>query len=157
MREGVESLGRLRAKGIALLAVTFAVGGLVGIAVERTLLQREPEPVTAPGPGPGWPDGRVLPPMFRELGLTPQQIAEIRGIMERRKPATDSLLDELLPRLRAMTDSTRAEVRGVLTTEQAALWDSLMAGRRHRGGPMGRPGMRGRGPGRREPPPPQLP
>lgn len=95
--------------------------------------------------------------MFRELGLSPQQLAEIREIMDRRRSTTDSILGEMLPRLRAVTDSTRTEIRSILTAEQASLWDSLMARTHRRGGPMGRPGMRGRGPGRREPPPPPFP
>lgn len=139
-----------------MLTVTFAVGVLAGIAVERSLLDSGSDASALPAPGPAWPDGGGFPPMFHRLGLTQRQRDEIRQIMDRRKSATDSLLGLLLPRLRALTDSTRAEIRGVLTAEQAALWDSLTAGRRHRG-PMGRPGMRGRGPGRREPPPPRLP
>ncbi len=72
--------------------------------------------------------------------------------MERRRPRTDELLREMLPRLRAVTDSLEAEVRAVLTAEQAVRLDSLVVKTRR--------GRRGPRSGRRErfrsPPPPQL-
>lgn len=152
MRDGIESLGRVRAKGIAILLLTFLVGGLAGAAFERARASRStPEP-TAPWwearRGAGRP-GR-LPPMFRELNLTDEQRARIREIMERGRPRTDEVLNEMLPRLRAVTDSIQGEIRSVLTPEQAAQLDSLLP--RGRFGPgHGRPGMR-----RRDGPPPPL-
>jgi hypothetical protein len=40
MKDGFESLGRLRLQGIALLAIAFVVGALGGMAVERVRASR---------------------------------------------------------------------------------------------------------------------
>lgn len=153
MKEGVESLGRVRAKGIAILLLTFLVGGLAGAALERARASRgTPQPAARwweARPGPRRPGG--LPRMFRELNLTDEQRAQIHEIMEQAGPQTDEVLNELLPRLRAVTDSIHDEIRAVLTPEQAAKLDSLLPRGRFGPGP-GRPGLRRRG--RQRPPQP---
>ena len=96
-----------------------------------------------------------LPPLFEELNLSPAQRAEIVEIIERSRPRTDELLESMLPRLRAVTDSVRDEIHAVLTPEQAARLDSLMADvgnrfRRMRRGPWER-GPGGQRPGGQRP------
>lgn len=152
MKEGVESLGRVRAQGIALLLLTFVAGILVGLAAERVrAVRRAPRPFE---PGPEMV-GRfregVMPSMFRALGLTAEQREQIAVIMESGRPRTEVVLDEL----RAVTDSIRQEIRAVLTAEQAAALDSLETDWRRRLGqvPGMMPGRRG-GPSR---PPRQTP
>ncbi|MGD8700755.1 MAG: hypothetical protein PVJ43_15770 [Gemmatimonadales bacterium] len=158
MKNSVESLGRIRAQGITLLVVTFVAGALAGMAFERI---RAPQPTFPAGGEPGLgmmrpfgPDR--LPPMFEELDLTAEQQAQIRDIIELSKPRTEELLDSMLPRLRAVTDSVRDEIHAVLTPEQAVKLDSLMADMRGRFRGMRRPPWeRGQGPprpGRRGPP-----
>jgi Spy/CpxP family protein refolding chaperone len=144
MKNSVESLGRIRAKGIALLAVTFLVGGLAGMAAERMRSRPTPFPEMNPGMMPFKPG--AMPPMFRELNLTPEQRRQILEIMERSRPRTDDVLGEMMPRLRAVTDSVRDEIHAVLTPDQAAKLDSITADMRHQRGGMRR-GMRERGMG----------
>lgn len=152
MKNSVESLGRIRTQGIALLLATFVAGALAGMALERLRTRPEfPPPGQERGLGmmrPFAPGG--LPPMFEELNLTDEQRASISEIIERSRPRTDELLQSMLPRLRAVTDSVREEIRAVLTPEQAVKLDSLMADVRGRFR-----GMRGepweRGPGRPRP------
>jgi len=152
MKNSVESLGRIRVQGIALLLITFVVGVLAGVALERVLALRRP-PELMPPMSMGQPLGKgPLPPMFAELELTPEQQSQIRDIMERSRPRTEELLQQTIPHLRALTDSVRMEIRAVLTTEQAARLDSLMTNRSR--GPGRRPGMQGPGRNRR---PPRVP
>jgi Spy/CpxP family protein refolding chaperone len=151
MKESVESLGRVRAQGIVLLLVMFAVGVLAGIAIERVRIARSAPPAPPFGMGQPWAEGH-MPMMFRELDLTPEQRQQIGAILQESRPRTQEILREMLPRLRAVTDSVRDEVRAVLTAEQAARLDSLMAEMRPRQGQM-RGAMPGRR-GRRGPPPP---
>lgn len=149
MAEGIESLGRIRAKGLSLLAVTFAVGLLAGIAAERSLASRRtPDfPFRPPGAGAGpgamrsW-DAGGLPRMFEELDLTEEQRTEIAAILERWRPRTEAFMEEMMPRLRATADSARAEIRAVLTSEQVAQLDSITDNMRARRG-FGRPGFPG--------------
>lgn len=102
-----------------------------------------PPPGGRPGMGPGMGPGQVrrmggpgmrdgpagLPPMVmsrrmaQRLGLNPEQEEEIRGILERRHEVADSIMRGVFPRLRAQLDSTRAEVREVLTPEQRERFD----------------------------------
>jgi Spy/CpxP family protein refolding chaperone len=152
MRGGVESLGRIRAQGIVLLVVTFAAGVLVGLAGERFRAARNAPDLPSPSSellGP-WRD--TLPPMFEQLDLTPDQQARILAIMEEGRPRTDRVLYQMLPRLRAVTDSIRSEIRSVLTSDQLTRMDSLMERMHRKHGPMHRR-MRGRG--MRGPPPPE--
>ena len=157
MKDGLESLGRVRAKGISLLLITFVAGSLAGVALERVMAARR-APELGPGMGMMQPGMDVpFPRMFRELDLTPEQMTEIREIMERSRPHTEEILQETLPRLRAVTDSVRGEIRAVLSAEQAAKMDSMMAqwGDRPPGFPGRGRGMPGRPDGRspnRQPP-----
>lgn len=154
MKHGVESLGRVRAQGIALLLITFVVGALAGISLERVRAARLSPPASA-GIGMMQPqrEGR-LPMMFRRLDLSPEQRAQIARILEAGRPRTDAILNQMLPRLRAVTDSVQTEIRAVLTPEQIVRLDTLMAEMRPRRGQM-REARPGRGRGRRGPPPPQ--
>ena len=124
MKETLRSVGRIRLRGLALLIVAFLAGGLAGAAVEHVRapesswsgpLAREGGPPTPPmGGGPG----QVVPPVFEELDLSDHQREEIRRILSESQSVTDSLLGRFMPRLRAVTDSVRREIRSVLTPEQ---------------------------------------
>ena len=113
--------GRMRLAGMALLVVTFAVGMLAGTAFGRVLTAREPKAPTAEEcerkRGPHY--------IFDELDLSPAQKTQIDAIMTRRKARMDSLWRTDGTRIRAAVDSTRAEIRTVLTPAQAAEYDRL--------------------------------
>ena len=145
MKEGFESLGRIRAQGVALLVVAFLAGGLAGFAAERLRASRaEPPPRGArDGFMRGVPRGE-LPPMFERLNLTAEQETQIRSILDEARPQTEAILDEMKPRLRAVTDSSRARIRAVLTAEQAAQLDSIMQNFERRWRKDGKEGRRHR-------------
>lgn len=145
----IVSVGRIRLKGLALLALAFVAGGMAGAAVEH-LRTSEPEtfgPITRPG-GPTPPmqrgPGSIVPPVFDRLDLTERQRGEIRRILEESRPTTDSLLAEVMPRLRSITDSVRREIRAVLTEEQRERLESEFPAFRGPGPPILR-GETGRG------------
>ncbi|HEX2209235.1 MAG TPA: hypothetical protein VHG93_16280 [Longimicrobium sp.] len=117
--------GRMRIAGMALLAVTFAVGMLAGTAFGRVLSAREPDAqVAAAGCEERGPHH-----IFDRLDLSPDQQTRIDGIMTRRRALTDSLWQTDGARIRAAVDSTRAEIRAVLTPAQSAEYDRLRAER----------------------------
>lgn len=135
----------VRLKGALVLLVTFLVGGAAGAAADHLYHQRGRPGIRSRGPFRE----------FRELGLSPTQCAAIDSVFERGRPRIALALQEVQPRMRAAMDSIRAEVRGILTLEQRARFDSAAArdpaaGRGFRG-----PGEAGRreGPGGRNRPP----
>lgn len=149
-----DSFARVRA-AVVIVAV-FTAGALVGAAWERSVGFFRPE--GRPGPGTD-PPHRGLPPDFsRKLDLSADQERRIQAILDRSRPHTDSLLERVLPELRAWTDSVRDEIRLVLTPEQRRTFEARPP--RLFGVPGGPP--EGRPPGEQElgspngePPPPR--
>lgn len=124
---------RARLLGLALLVTTFLVGTLAGAAFSRALVAREP----APPPVPGWHchgphGGKKGSAIFDQLDLTPQQRAQVDRIMERRRAETAAFWERDGARLRGIVDSTRAEIRAVLTPEQREKYERLRAEHRAR-------------------------
>jgi Spy/CpxP family protein refolding chaperone len=121
MTSGADSAIRLRIQGAVLIALVFAVGVLAGGATERIRASREKpmRPFRQMGD---------LPRPFARLGLTEEQRTEISAIFERGRPQTDSVLQELMPHLQAINDSIQAQIREVLTPEQAELLDETFGG-----------------------------
>lgn len=126
-----ESPRQARLLGITLLAATFVFGGLAGAATTRLLGDREP---VAAVQDAGRRDGceRRRPSTLDQIDLAPEQRQQIDGVLERRRRQTAAFWDEYGPILRAIVDSTRAEIRAVLTPEQRAEYDRLRAERRRR-------------------------
>jgi hypothetical protein len=150
MRSDFESLGRLRLQAILLLVVIFLIGGFTGAAFEHARLSQFARHRPPPPGG-----GHAFPPELRDrLHLTQEQDDRIHGILEENRPRVDEVLDRFLPRLRAVTDSVRNEVRSVLTPGQQAIFDATpMDG----GQPFGGPPDRGGPPGREGSPRPRGP
>jgi len=136
MKDGFESLGRVRIQGVALLVIAFVVGALGGMSAERIRASR-----VHPAPPDGMRMHGGLPPWFEELNLTSEQQARIQAIFHSSRPRTDSVLQASLPRLEAIRDSVRAEIRAVLTPDQQRQFDEM-----EERGPRGPRGRRG-GPG----------
>lgn len=149
MKDGFESLGRVRTQGVLLLALAFGAGLAGGMALERVRATREFRAAARARAEMRRPGGPME--AFRELDLTAEQREGIRTILEASRPLVDSVFGSTMPRMSAIHDSVRAEIRALLTPEQQERFDA-MAPRWERRGPMpGRPGMR-RGP----PPPPDF-
>lgn len=181
---GFEQKTKERFLAVAILVVVFLAGLLVGLAVpplfhrggmHRTFVVAGPRAgfnttwrgrsmAGARFRAGGWQvTGRVAGPgpvMFapilaKRLGLSAKQVAQIDTIVERRRVRTDSVLRAIRPQFKAELDSTRAEIRAVLTPDQRKRFDSYMqAGRTRlllrfapptlrRRGPVGPGGMGG--------------
>lgn len=120
-----DSSRRARLLGIALLLATFVAGGLGGAAMTRALQATQAPPAAGP-PTPCERRQRILD----QLDLTAEQRAQVDRILERRRAETEHFWDSAGPRLRVITDSTRAEIRALLTPEQQAEYDRLRAERK---------------------------
>ncbi len=116
--------GRSRWIGLVVLIATFIVGTLAGAATVRVVSAREPARVGADG------DSASHGHLLDRLDLTPQQRQQAEAILERRRAQMDAFWKQRGPELRAIVDSTRAEIRELLTPEQRMKEDSLRAERR---------------------------
>jgi Spy/CpxP family protein refolding chaperone len=158
MKDAVESLGRVRMQGILLLVIVFIAGGVAGALVDRAnpMKDRRPraERFDKMPDGPGEPG--EFPGFFRNLDLTDTQREQMRAIFEKHRPAIDSLMNESMPKIRALRDSADAEISALLTPEQREKFEKLSPRFRFPMGEFRRPfdsgdggGMRRRGPGPR--------
>lgn len=119
--------GRARLLGIALLVATFATGMLAGAAFNRALVAREPAPVQEPGWHCHGPHGKKTSMILDRLDLSPDQRARVDAVMARRRAQADAFWEREGPRMRGIVDSTRAEIRAILTPAQRAEYDRLRA------------------------------
>ena len=104
-----------------MLAVTFAVGGLTGMAFEEALgidwfefLDRNASPDRA---------------MLADLGLTASQKATIGDIFARQENHLAAYWEGRLPEIRTIVARTDEEIREVLTAEQRVLFDQRLRAR----------------------------
>ena len=126
---------RAKLLGLATLAAAFLVGALAGAALSHALGASEPPRAAADRRGPRSTDLEL----FERLALTPEQRAQVHEILERRRAQMKAFWKEHGPYLRALVDSTRAEVRAVLTPAQRAeeerLWRERRGLHKNRRGP----------------------
>jgi hypothetical protein len=128
MTDGLEYLGRARMQGLTLLLVAFLVGALAGAAGDRMLSRPRPRP---PEPRSEESQGRPrLPRVLEDMELTVLQRATIDSILASGRPRNEAVMNQVLPRLRAISDSLQQAIRAVLTPPQAARFDDYL--RTHR-------------------------
>src|SRR6185312_8307549 len=99
MKEGVESLGRVRAQAMVLLVIAFLAGAFVGGTTERVMFRRpRPEPASprgGPRGGGGGGERGARPPggvpgWYESLDISADQRAKIEAILARRSQRVDS-------------------------------------------------------------------
>jgi hypothetical protein len=131
----------------AVVLLAAVIIGAAGGATVQHLRAASMEPPIQDGarrPGGRRPGPRGTP--FDRLDLTDAQRDQIRAVMESYEPKTQIIMDEMIPRIRAVRDSARAEIDGFLTEEQRARLEEMDSFWDRRRGP-GRPGRPGRFPG----------
>jgi Spy/CpxP family protein refolding chaperone len=107
---------RARTVGALLLAASFVVGGLAGMAAEEAL-------------GLDWFDfldedaTTADEPLFSGMGLTAAQKGQIEQIRERREERLEGYWESRLPDIQRIMDSSYGEMRAVLTPEQVPAFD----------------------------------
>jgi len=145
MKEGVESLGRVRTQAMVLLAIAFLAGAVVGGTIERVMIRPSRQGIGGPRGayargGAGIPRAPrapgALPGSYEALGLSADQHAKIEAILAKRSARVDSAMKSVCVVVLPARDSTAKEIDAVLTGDQRAKRDSIRASR---------PGMRGGG------------
>jgi Spy/CpxP family protein refolding chaperone len=130
---------RARLLSVLIIAIVFLVGGLTGAATMHVVEGDEAPRAERRERGP-----RGSRDLFERLQLTPEQQVQVEAIMEQGRTQMDAFWAEHRPALRAIADSTRAQIRAVLTPEQRALDDEWMAERRREAEKRGDDGRGGR-------------
>ncbi|HEU0077062.1 MAG TPA: hypothetical protein VFQ76_05390 [Longimicrobiaceae bacterium] len=118
---------RARLLGIALLVATVAAGMLAGAAFDHALAAREPAPQQEPGWHCHGPHGKTTSMILDQLELSAEQRARVDAVMARRRAQADAYWEREGPRMRGIVDSTRSEIRAILTPAQRAEYDRLRA------------------------------
>jgi hypothetical protein len=146
----IEQPQRVRLATVGILALVLGAGFLIGAAWDRRL---DAETVSTASDSaaatPETPSGGGRIPIYMRVSppLTAEQMAAAEEIVAHRQEAARSLLGEpgidslykrmkgaekafkgvYDPRFRALIDTSRAAIREVMTPEQAAQYDSLLA------------------------------
>ena len=108
-----------KSRGVGLLVLTFLVGLLAGVALDRSRGKQ-----AAAGTRFTSQPGQVLD----QLGLTPAQRRAADSIFERSSPRSEAAMRELVPRLAAIADSVNMDLARILTPSQRRRLDSLTSG-----------------------------
>ena len=140
---------RIRLAAAAALVLIFVAGSAVGWGMSTRMHGQARRGGARSGQG-GPRNGMVA--YFERLRLRPEQKVAVDSIFARRRVEIDAFWKGPGQQLRAILDSTRADVRAVLDSSQRVTYDSLPdPSRRGPGGPGGPRGARrdeaGRSPG----------
>ena len=106
MDEGREYTRRTRMRGILLLAVVLVVGVLLGAAGERYRTQG-----AMTSAAPTSPRQRSYPGALGRMELTASQRATIDSLLELERPRFESIVQRVLPDLRAEAGQSRSRAR----------------------------------------------
>ena len=113
-----------RWKAILALVMVF-LAGLAGGVVLEDIADDIDRPVFAADHDDDG-DDLTEETILANLDLTPEQRASIERVFEVREDRLESYWDAQLPDLEALIDSTRGEIRGILTPEQRTIYDSQL-------------------------------
>lgn len=125
----------VRSRAALLLAAVFVAGGIAGAAIDRIVVTRNTgTPAIAVAYMPKGSDARPgptavdIPYAFQQLGLTDDERVRVRAIVQRMRPQSDSLWDqvrtEVLPKSRSLETRMFQDILCVLTPAQRERWRS---------------------------------
>jgi hypothetical protein len=128
----MEKHARTRLFTALVLAVVFASGALLGLAVDRSMHADAAEGAEVEDDR----DRRRRVPMYEQVGPSESQMIAIDSIVEEHRARMSSLHAEFRsaynPRYQALLEETREAIKGVFTPVQAMAYDSLLAERDRR-------------------------
>jgi hypothetical protein len=135
MNDELRSLGSARARGIVLLLVVGIAGGAAGGAIDRwwtTRRERSGEGGYVVNVEPRRARSRTLelrsgedeaiPFALRSVNLTPEQVERIHALSARYRPAAESLMRSVAPRVQELNSRMQKEAMCVLTPAQRTAW-----------------------------------
>ncbi len=112
-----------RGRAAVLLGLMFAAGLAVGLAGERYALHMTQE---AGDRSPRRGGRSTIERFAHELGVTPEQQAEIDPILVETRERMSAVFDRVRPEWEAVVDSARAHIEAVLTPDQVERYRALL-------------------------------
>ncbi|GAB1488310.1 hypothetical protein MASR2M8_07550 [Opitutaceae bacterium] len=140
-----------------LAKITLSLIALAALAAAPIIRAQNADTTKSERRGPGRPGapmgGERMKALSDRLDLTADQKTKLQAVLKTQREAMAKLRDdESLTRearrekMQAMRTAQQAEIRAILTPEQAAKWEASMPGAGRRVGPGGPGGREGRGP-----------
>ncbi len=109
---------RTRRTAVLVLLAVFLVGGMVGWVLEEIVDDRD------------WPslevehdDDDAEEAFLKRLGLSAEQYRTADRLLDEREDRLEAYWSGRIPEIEALVDSTRQEIRKLLTPEQQAAYD----------------------------------
>ncbi|MEY2562818.1 MAG: motif family protein [Verrucomicrobiota bacterium] len=78
-----------------------------------------------PGPGPHHEMGNPLEHLSKDLNLTDDQKAKVQPIIDQAKPQIEAIHKEAMEKMKAVMESTGAQIRPLLTPAQQEKFDAM--------------------------------
>ena len=105
----------------ASLLLMFVVGMGMGVAIDRLVIDGDGRP-----PGGGDPRARLVARLNSELGLTPQQQAEVEAVLDASRERARALWRESQVAHESFRNEVRQNIRALLEPEQQERFDEMI-------------------------------
>lgn len=118
-----------RRKAVLVLLAVFLVGGAAGWVLEEVVDEIHWQDHRGEGGAPDRPDedepfdDDAEEDLLESLGLSRTQLDSVDHLLDRREDRLEEYWKSRLPDLQAIVDSSRQEIRSLLTPEQRAAYD----------------------------------
>jgi Spy/CpxP family protein refolding chaperone len=119
--------GKSKAWAVALLLGVLFLGGAAGAAVDRLILTRAKSAAEESRRGGDRGRRDYVGWLAAELTLSDTQRAQIEVLVEEHREQVSALWKEMRPRFEDYQSQLRGEIREVLTPEQLAAYEALLA------------------------------
>ena len=145
----VNCIDKLHCCRMAFFGVVILVAGVVIGGASMMILA--PDKLMKPPRGPEFGSQRMIPPLRRELGLSPEQEEKIKPILDSHMEKLDEIRMEARSEIEEALTQMNKGISDILTEDQRQIWQRSLdrldrefhrGGPRRGGGPRG-PGFRG--------------
>ncbi len=141
----VNCIDKLHRCRMAFFGVVILVAGVVIGGASMMILA--PDKLMKPPRGPEFGSQRMIPPLRRELGLSPEQEEKIKPILDSHMEKLDEIRTAARSEIEEALTQMNEGISEILTEEQRQIWQRSLDRldrefRRGGGGPRG-PGFRG--------------
>ncbi len=107
------------------LITLIAAGGLTLVGLTYLQAQDPHGPKHEHGPGPKHHMENPFDHLTETLSLTAEQKAKVQPILDQMKPQLEAIHKEAMEKMKAIMESTGAQIRPLLTPEQQQKYDAM--------------------------------